>query len=69
MPVERNLFVDDVEANLFVKCTTLRCLIENYAHGDTNDQDDRQIMEQSMALMNSLYLECKRDKAHFLYNE
>lgn len=69
LPIERNLFVDDVDANLFVKCTTLRTLVENYSHGEWNGQDDRVIMEACKALMNSLYLECKRDKPYFLYNE
>lgn len=69
LPIDRNIFVDDVAADLLVKSTTLRCLIRNYAQTDMNNQDDRKIMESSVALMNSLYLECKRDKPFFLYNE
>lgn len=69
LPIERNVFVENADADLLVKSATLRCLIENYANTDLNNQDDRTIMESSVGLLNSLYLECSRDKAFFLYNE
>lgn len=69
LPINPNIFVDNAEADLLVKSATLRCLIENYANADLNNQDDRTIMEGSVDLLNALYLECGRDKPFFLYNE
>lgn len=69
LPIDRNIFVDNADADLLVKSATLRCLIENYANADLNNQDDRTIMESSVSLLNSLCAECARDKPFFLYNE
>lgn len=67
LSMNANIFGSSVEPH--IRAISLRCLLKNYFTSESNEMNDKRIVNECWNLLEELYVQSKTNKEFLLYNE